>query len=139
MQYYVLTLIVQKSVLSTDLLLKLIVLTPEHLESGGGSGETDFESWRPQGGSSSVNSNNNGSHTTSATGGGYSATSGADPYGQATGYYGTTTAAGTAFPYQAFGVSDGTWSNGTAAASAGDPMTFLGGYATHDSYGVEGK
>lgn len=45
------------------------------------------------------------------------------------GYYGTT-----ALPYQAFGVGDGTWStNGT------DPMTFLGGYNPHDSYGVDGS
>ncbi|XP_047523290.1 YTH domain-containing family protein 3 isoform X2 [Pieris napi] len=50
-----------------------------------------------------------------------------DPY-SAAGYYGTT-----ALPYQAFGVGDGTWStNGT------DPMTFLGGYNPHDSYGVDG-
>ncbi|KAI8430084.1 hypothetical protein MSG28_000505 [Choristoneura fumiferana] len=53
--------------------------------------------------------------------------SAADPYGAA-GYYGTT-----ALPYQAFGVGDGTWStNGT------DPMTFLGGYNPHDSYGMDG-
>lgn len=45
------------------------------------------------------------------------------------GYYGTT-----AVPYQAFGVGDGTWStNGT------DPMTFLGGYNPHDSYGMDGS
>ncbi|XP_038208753.1 YTH domain-containing family protein 3 isoform X2 [Zerene cesonia] len=50
-----------------------------------------------------------------------------DPY-SAAGYYGTT-----AVPYQAFGVGDGTWStNGT------DPMTFLGGYNPHDSYGMDG-
>ncbi|CAK1548596.1 unnamed protein product [Leptosia nina] len=50
-----------------------------------------------------------------------------DPY-SAAGYYGTT-----ALPYQAFGVGDGTWStNGT------DPMTFLGGYNPHDSYGMDG-
>lgn len=39
---------------------------------------------------------------------------------------------GTSFPYQAFGVGDGTWSNS-------DPMTFLGGYGgqiSHDSYGL---
>lgn len=108
----------------------------EHLESGGGSSETDFESWRHQsGGASHTSSVNSGNHTTSGAAGAYSATSGADHYGQAAGYYGTTTAAGTAYSYQAFGVSDGTWSNGTAAASGGDPMTFLGGYATHDSYG----
>ncbi|GBP41588.1 YTH domain-containing family protein 1 [Eumeta japonica] len=52
--------------------------------------------------------------------------SAADPY-NAAGYYGTT-----ALPYQAFGVGDGTWSNGT------DPMTFLGGYNPHDSYGMDG-
>lgn len=47
-----------------------------------------------------------------------------DPY--LSNYYGTS-----AFPYQAFGVGDGTWSNS-------DPMTFLGGYGGqlgHDSYG----
>lgn len=45
------------------------------------------------------------------------------------GYYGTT-----ALPFQAFGVGDGTWStNGT------DPMTFLGGYNPHDSYGMDGS
>ncbi|XP_073983803.1 YTH domain-containing family protein isoform X2 [Rhodnius prolixus] len=41
---------------------------------------------------------------------------------------------GTSFPYQAFGVGDGTWSNS-------DPMTFLGGYGgqiSHDSYGMDG-
>jgi hypothetical protein len=53
-----------------------------------------------------------------------------DPY--MSNYYGTTS-----FPYQAFGVGDGTWSNG------GDPMTFLGGYggqmaAAHESYNMEG-
>jgi len=53
-----------------------------------------------------------------------------DPY--MSNYYGTTS-----FPYQAFGVGDGTWSNG------GDPMTFLGGYggqmaAAHESYSMEG-
>lgn len=50
-----------------------------------------------------------------------------DPY--MSNYYGTS------FPYQAFGVGDGTWSNG------GDPMTFLGGYGGqmgHDSYGMDG-
>nr|CAD7598349.1 unnamed protein product [Timema genevievae] len=50
-----------------------------------------------------------------------------DPY--LSNYYGTS------FPYQAFGVGDGTWSNG------GDPMTFLGGYGSqmgHDSYGMDG-
>ncbi|XP_030027670.1 YTH domain-containing family protein 3 isoform X2 [Manduca sexta] len=53
--------------------------------------------------------------------------SAADHY-SAAGYYGTT-----ALPYQAFGVGDGTWStNGT------DPMTFLGGYNPHDSYGMDG-
>ncbi|KAJ4447907.1 hypothetical protein ANN_09916 [Periplaneta americana] len=51
-----------------------------------------------------------------------------DPYSMSS-YYGTS------FPYQAFGVGDGTWSNG------GDPMTFLGGYGGqmgHDSYGMDG-
>lgn len=43
------------------------------------------------------------------------------------GYYGS----GGTYPYQAYGVGDGTWSNGT------DPMTFLSGYP-HDSY-MDGK
>lgn len=50
-----------------------------------------------------------------------------DPYMSS--YYGTS------FPYQAFGVGDGTWSNG------GDPMTFLSGYGGqmgHDSYNIDG-
>lgn len=45
-----------------------------------------------------------------------------------TGYYGS----GGTFPYQAYGVGDGTWSNGT-------DMTFLSGYATHDSYSMDGE
>lgn len=47
------------------------------------------------------------------------------------GYYGT---AGTApFTYQTFGVNDGTWSaNGTV------DNVFLGGYAQHETYGLEG-
>ena len=51
-----------------------------------------------------------------------------DPYSMSS-YYGTS------FPFQAFGVGDGTWSNG------GDPMTFLssyGGQMGHDSYGMDG-
>ncbi|XP_063223922.1 YTH domain-containing family protein 1 isoform X2 [Bacillus rossius redtenbacheri] len=51
-----------------------------------------------------------------------------DPY--LSSYYGAAS-----FPYQAFGVGEGTWSNG------GDPMTFLGGYGNqmgHDSYGMDG-
>lgn len=44
------------------------------------------------------------------------------------GYYGS----GGTYPYQAYGVGDGTWSNGT------DPMTFLSGYP-HDSYSMDGK
>lgn len=43
------------------------------------------------------------------------------------GYYGS----GGTYPYQAYGVGDGTWSNGT-------DMTFLGGYP-HDSYSMDGK
>lgn len=43
------------------------------------------------------------------------------------GYYGS----GGTYPYQAYGVGDGTWSNGT------DPMTFLSGYP-HDSYSMDG-
>ncbi|KAJ8974919.1 hypothetical protein NQ317_010202, partial [Molorchus minor] len=41
-----------------------------------------------------------------------------------------TTGAGGTYPYQAYGVGDGTWSNGT------DPMTFLSGYP-HDSYSMD--
>ena len=44
------------------------------------------------------------------------------------GYYGS----GGTYPYQAYGVGDGTWSNGT------DPMAFLSGYP-HDSYSMDGK
>lgn len=45
-----------------------------------------------------------------------------------TNYYGTS------FPYQTFGVGEGTWSNS-------EPMTFLSGYGSqmgHDSFGMDG-
>lgn len=45
------------------------------------------------------------------------------------GYYGS----GGTYPYQAYGVGDGTWSNGTDQA-----MTFLSGYP-HDSYSMDGS
>lgn len=54
---------------------------------------------------------------------------GSDPY-SIPNFYGTST-----FAYQAYGVGDGTWSNGDA------PMPFMGGYTGHmgqDSYGMEG-
>nr|CAD7262555.1 unnamed protein product [Timema shepardi] len=73
----------------------------------------DFDSWRAQ----HHQGYNNAISTSMAS----------DPY--LSNYYGTS------FPYQAFGVGDGTWSNG------GDPMTFLGGYGSqmgHDSYGMDG-
>lgn len=44
------------------------------------------------------------------------------------GYYGS----GGTYPYQAYGVGDGTWSNGTDQG-----MTFLSGYP-HDSYSMDG-
>lgn len=74
----------------------------------------DFDSWRSQ--------HHQGYNTPIST------SMASDPYTMSN-YYGTS------FPYQAFGVGDGTWSNG------GDPMTFLGGYGGqmgHDSYGMEG-
>ncbi|XP_075236715.1 YTH domain-containing family protein isoform X2 [Lycorma delicatula] len=73
----------------------------------------DFDSWRSQ--------HHQGYNTPIST------SMASDPY--MSNYYGTS------FPYQAFGVGDGTWSNG------GDPMTFLGGYGGqmgHDSYGMDG-
>ncbi|XP_046392932.1 YTH domain-containing family protein 2 [Ischnura elegans] len=73
----------------------------------------DFDSWRTQ--------HHQGYSTPIST------SMASDPY--ISNYYGTS------FPYQAFGVGDGTWSNG------GDPMTFLGGYGgqiSHDSYGMDG-
>lgn len=72
----------------------------------------DFDTWRAQ---------QHQNYTTPI-----STTMASDPY--MSNYYGTS------FPYQAFGVGDGTWSNN-------DPMTFLGGYGgqiSHDSYGMDG-
>lgn len=87
----------------------------------GAGGSEDFESWRSQ----QQPQQGTASHTP------YGATapisSATDLYGMSTGYYGS----GGTFPYQAYGVGDGTWSNGT-------DMTFLGGYATHDSYSMDG-
>ncbi|XP_047109186.1 YTH domain-containing family protein 3 [Schistocerca piceifrons] len=74
----------------------------------------DFDSWRTQ--------HHQGYNTPIST------SMASDPYNMSN-YYGTS------FPYQAFGVGDGTWSNG------GDPMTFLGGYGGqmgHDSYSMDG-
>ncbi|CAB3386703.1 Hypothetical predicted protein [Cloeon dipterum] len=80
----------------------------------------DFESWRTQ----PHHPQQQGYSTPISTSMGTS-----DPY-----YYSTTS-----FPYQTFGVNDGTWSNG------GDQMTFLGGYggqmaaaAAHEPYGIDG-
>ncbi|XP_014244078.1 YTH domain-containing family protein 3 isoform X2 [Cimex lectularius] len=72
----------------------------------------DFDTWRAQ---------QHQGYTTPI-----STTMASDPY--MPNYYGTS------FPYQAFGVGDGTWSNS-------DPMTFLGGYGGQmapDSYSMDG-
>ena len=77
----------------------------------------DFDSWRPQ---HHQGYNSNPISTTSMA---------SDPYSMPN-FYGTST-----FPYQAFGVGDGTWSNGDAQ------MPFMGGYTGqmgHDSYGMDG-
>ncbi|XP_060517021.1 YTH domain-containing family protein 3 [Cylas formicarius] len=89
---------------------------------GGGEGATsseEFEPWRSQQQSSAA-------HT--AYGTSVPISSATDLYNMSTaGYYGS----GGSYPYQAYGVGDGTWSNGT------DPMPFLSGYP-HDSYSMDG-
>ncbi|XP_023014103.2 YTH domain-containing family protein [Leptinotarsa decemlineata] len=92
----------------------------EQLGGGeGASGSEEFEPWRNQ-------QQNTAPHT--AYGASVPISSATDIYNMGTaGYYGS----GGTYPYQAYGVGDGTWSNGT------DPMTFLSGYP-HDSYSMDG-
>ncbi|XP_056642644.1 YTH domain-containing family protein 3 [Diorhabda sublineata] len=85
----------------------------------GAGGSEEFEPWRTQ-------QQNTTAHT--AYGASVPISSATDIYNMSTaGYYGS----GGTYPYQAYGVGDGTWSNGT------DPMTFLSGYP-HDSYSMDG-
>ncbi|CAG9854915.1 unnamed protein product [Phyllotreta striolata] len=92
----------------------------EQLGAGeGATGSEEFEPWRNQ-------QQNTTAHT--AYGASVPISSATDIYNMSTaGYYGS----GGTYPYQAYGVGDGTWSNGT------DPMTFLSGYP-HDSYSMDG-
>ncbi|KAL1491187.1 hypothetical protein ABEB36_011825 [Hypothenemus hampei] len=92
----------------------------EHIGTNeGATGSEEFEPWRAQQQNSAL------PHT--PYGASVPISSSTDIYNMGSaGYYGS---AGT-YPYQAYGVGDGTWSNGT-------DMTFLGGYA-HDSYSVDG-
>ncbi|KAJ8920716.1 hypothetical protein NQ315_004855, partial [Exocentrus adspersus] len=92
----------------------------EQLGAGeGATGSEEFEPWRSQ-------QQNSAAHT--AYGASVPISSATDIYNMSTaGYYGS----GGTYPYQAYGVGDGTWSNGT------DPMTFLSGYP-HDSYSMDG-
>ncbi|XP_028134072.1 YTH domain-containing family protein 3 isoform X1 [Diabrotica virgifera virgifera] len=92
----------------------------EQLGVGEGAvGSEEFEPWRNQ-------QQNTTAHT--AYGASVPISSATDIYNMSTaGYYGS----GGTYPYQAYGVGDGTWSNGT------DPMTFLSGYP-HDSYSMDG-
>ncbi|XP_068903227.1 YTH domain-containing family protein 3 isoform X2 [Tenebrio molitor] len=91
----------------------------EQLGAGeGASGSEEFEPWRSQ-------QQNSAAHTAYPS---VPISSATDLYNMSTaGYYGS----GGTYPYQAYGVGDGTWSNGT------DPMTFLSGYP-HDSYSMDG-
>ncbi|KAL3280998.1 hypothetical protein HHI36_004222 [Cryptolaemus montrouzieri] len=91
----------------------------EQLGAGeGASGSEEFEPWRSQ-------QQNSAAHT--PYGGSVPISSATDLYNMSTaGYYGS----GGTYPYQGYGVGDGTWSNGT-------DMTFLGGYH-HESYSMEG-
>ncbi|XP_048520579.1 YTH domain-containing family protein 2 isoform X1 [Dendroctonus ponderosae] len=85
----------------------------------GATGSEGFEPWRTQ-------QQNSAAHT--GYGPSVPISSATDLYNMSTaGYYGN--AAGT-YPYQTYGVSDGTWSNGT-------DMTFLSGYPP-DSYSMDG-
>lgn len=93
----------------------------EQLGAGeGANGSEEFEPWRSQ-----QQQQQNSAHT-AAYGASVPISTATDIYS----YYGS----GGTYPYQAYGVGDGTWSNGT------DPMTFLsGGYpAAHDSYSMDG-
>ncbi|XP_076270987.1 YTH domain-containing family protein isoform X2 [Rhynchophorus ferrugineus] len=84
----------------------------------GAAGSEEFEPWRTQ-------QQNSAAHT--AYGTSVPISSATDIYNISTaGYYGS----GGTYPYQAYGVGDGTWSNGT-------DMTFLGGYP-QDSYSMDG-
>ncbi|XP_030749638.1 YTH domain-containing family protein 3 isoform X1 [Sitophilus oryzae] len=83
----------------------------------GAAGSEEFEPWRTQ-------QQNSAAHP--AYGASVPISSATDIYNMGTGYYGS----GGTYPYQAYGVGDGTWSNGT-------DMTFLGGYP-HDSYSMDG-
>lgn len=91
----------------------------EQLGAGEGASSTEeFEPWRSQ-------QQNSAAHT--SYGGSVPISSATDLYNMGTaGYYGS----GGTYPYQGYGVGDGTWSNGT-------DMTFLGGYH-HESYSMEG-
>ncbi|XP_017768674.1 PREDICTED: YTH domain-containing family protein 3 isoform X1 [Nicrophorus vespilloides] len=92
----------------------------EQLGAGeGASGAEEFEPWRSQ-------QQNSAAHTAYGTSAPIS--SATDLYNMSTGYYGS----GATYPYQAYGVGDGTWSNGSA-----DPVTYLSGYH-HDSYSMDG-
>ncbi|XP_018319503.1 YTH domain-containing family protein 2 isoform X2 [Agrilus planipennis] len=93
----------------------------EQLGAGeGATGSEEFEPWRSQ-------QQQQTNSAPAAYGASVPISSATDIYSMSTGYYGS----GGTYPYQAFGVGDGTWSNGT------DPMTFLSGYP-HDSYSMDG-
>ncbi|KAB0797533.1 hypothetical protein PPYR_08526 [Photinus pyralis] len=94
--------------------------TKEQLGAGeGASGSEEFEPWRSQ---------QQNSAAPTAYGTSVPISSATDIYNMSTaGYYGS----GGTYPYQAYGVGDGTWSNGT------DGMTFLSGYP-HESYSMDG-
>ncbi|XP_050306982.1 YTH domain-containing family protein 3-like isoform X2 [Anthonomus grandis grandis] len=83
----------------------------------GATGSEEFETWRTQ--------QQNSAHT--PYGASVPISTATDIYNMSTaGYYNS----GGTYPYQAYGVGDGTWSNGT-------DMTFLSGYP-HDSYSMDG-
>nr|CAH7743457.1 unnamed protein product [Callosobruchus chinensis] len=93
-------------------------------------GSEEFEPWRSQ--QQQAQQQNSAAATAAAAahtpyGASVPISSATDIYNMSTGYYGS----GGTYPYQAYGVGDGTWSNGT------DPMTFLSGYP-HDSYSMDG-
>ncbi|XP_066257564.1 YTH domain-containing family protein 3 [Euwallacea similis] len=86
----------------------------------GATASEEFEPWRAQ-------QQNSAAHT--PYGASVPISSATDIYNMGSaGYYGS---AGTFPPYQAYGVGDGTWSNGA-------DMTFLSGYAAPDSYSMDG-
>ncbi|XP_019876443.1 YTH domain-containing family protein 2 [Aethina tumida] len=98
----------------------------EQLGAGeGASGSEEFEPWRSAQQQQQQQQQNSAAH---AYGASVPISTGTDLYNMNTaGYYGS----GGTYPYQAYGVGDGTWSNGT------DPMTFLGTYG-HDTYSMDG-